>query len=89
MPSNDHNEREIFGRLNGIDKTLARIDERTERMDREWHDSRADHETRIRKLEQESAKRRGVIAALSSIGGVVGAAIMWLLSHLFGGGKLK
>ena len=80
-----NNEPQIFGRLNIIDTTLARLDERTERMDREWKDNRSDHEVRIRTLEQENAKRKGVAAALSSIGGVVGAFAMWLLQHIFGG----
>lgn len=79
------NDREIFGRLNGIDTTLARIDERTDRMDREWHDARADHEVRIRTLEQENAKRKGVLAVVSAIGGSVGAGFMWLLKLLYGG----
>lgn len=71
---------EIFERLNNIEKTLARIDERTSRHD----NSHNDHETRIRTLERESDKRKGVMATLSLFSSIVGGALVWLFRHVFG-----
>ena len=73
---------EIFQRLGAIEQTCARIDERTARHDKE-HD---DHEKRLRELEQENAKRKGVIAALSIFSSIIGGALVWLFDKLFGGG---
>ena len=72
---------EIFERLGKIEQTCARIDERTERHDKA-HD---DHERRIRDLERESDKRKGVMAALSLFSSVVGGGLVWLFKYLFGG----
>lgn len=74
---------EIFKRLGNIEQTLARIDERTSR---ETADHK-DHEERIRKLERESDKRKGIMAAVSSIGGLIGAGIMWLVKWISGGAQ--
>lgn len=75
-------ESEIFDRLSRIEQTLARIDERTATMTA----NHADHETRIRALERDNDKRKGVVAAI--VVGVSAAfqGIAWLLKHLFGGG---
>jgi hypothetical protein len=75
------NDNEIFSRLLSIDKTVSRIDERTEQMQK----TDGDHEQRIRNLERESDKRKGLIAAVSSFGGIVGAGVMWLIKQIFGG----
>lgn len=75
------NDNEIFSRLLSIDKTVSRIDERTEQMQK----TAGDHEQRIRNLERESDKRKGLIAAVSSFGGIVGAGVMWLIKQIFGG----
>ena len=72
------NDKEIFERLSKIEQTLARIDERTARYDH----AHGDHERRIRALEDKEARRGGIIAALTTIGSAVGAAIMWLIQHL-------
>ena len=80
MPTND---REIFERLSKIEQTLARIDERTARHDT----AHSDHERRIRSLEDKEARRGGIVAALTTIGSAVGAAIMWLVQHLTQGGS--
>lgn len=72
---------EIFERLSRIEQIVARIDERTKA-----HDSaHSDHEKRIRDLERENDKRKGMIAALSFFSSVVGAALAWLFKVLFGG----
>ena len=54
------NATEIFERLSRIEQGVARIDERTERHDRDH----SDHEVRIRALERDNDKRKGVMAAL-------------------------
>ena len=74
---------EIYERLNRIEQTCVRIDERTARHDRD-HD---DHEKRIRTLERESDKRKGVVAALSFFSSIVGAVLMWLFKAVFGSGN--
>ena len=81
MPGN--NDAEIVSRLREIGEAVARIDERT----RSWADSHADHERRIKNLEIENAKRKGAMAAVSSLGGLIGAGVMWLIKQLFGGGN--
>ncbi len=74
---------EIYERLGKIEQTLARIDERTAR-----HDSdHSDHESRIRALERDNDKRKGVMAALSLFSSVVGGALVWMFKTLFGGGQ--
>ena len=75
------NNTEIFERLSRIEQTLARIDERT----KSFGDLSADHEKRIRSLEDKEARRGGVIATLTAIGSAVGAALTWLAHHLLGG----
>lgn len=78
------NDLEIFNKLNHQGETLARIDERTERMDREWKESRSDHEGRIRKLELDNEKRKGVAAAIGAVAGLVVQGIIALFKHLTG-----
>lgn len=68
------NDREISDRLGKIEQLLARIDERTKGLD--------DHERRIRLLEDKESRRGGVLAALTTIGSAVGAALMWLIQHV-------
>lgn len=76
-------ESEIFERLSRIEQTCARIDERTARHDKD-HD---DHEKRIRTLERDNDKRKGVMAALSFFSSLVGGALVYLFKFIFGGGN--
>ena len=74
---------EIFERLSRIEQIVARIDERTKA-----HDSaHNDHEARIRALERDNDKRKGVMAALSLFSSVVGGALVWVFKAIFGGGN--
>lgn len=77
------NDAEIFNRLGRIEQGVARIDERTGSM----AETHKDHEQRIRDLERESDKRKGVLAAVSSLGGIIGAGVMWILKAIFGGAQ--
>lgn len=74
---------EIYERLGKIEQTLARIDERTKGM----ADKHSDHEKRIRDLERDNDKRKGVMAALSLFSSVVGGVLVWLFKTLFGGAQ--
>lgn len=74
---------EIFQRLTNIEQTCARIDERTKHHDCDH----SDHEARIRALEQDNARRKGAIAALSLFSSIVGGVLVWLFKTLFGGGN--
>lgn len=73
---------EIFERLARIEQTLARIDERTAHHDKEHND----HEARLRRLEEKEAKRSGVLAAASIIGGLIVSGLAWLVKWLTGAG---
>ena len=70
---------EIYERLRSIEQTVARIDERTK--------APYDHEERLRNLEQDNAKRKGIVAALSLFSSVVGGVLVWLFKAIFGGGN--
>ncbi len=72
---------EIFERLSRIEQIVARVDERTERHDRDH----SDHEERIRALERENDKRKGVMAALAFFSSIIGAVLVWLFKSFFGG----
>ena len=72
---------EIFDRLSRIEQTLARIDERTARHENDHND----HEQRIRQLERDNDKRKGIMAALSFFSSVVGGVLVWLFKVFFGG----
>lgn len=73
---------EIFERLSRIEQIVARIDERTSSHSA----AHADHEKRIRALERDNDKRKGVMAALSFFSSLVGGALVYLFKVLFGGG---
>lgn len=68
---------EIYERLGKIEQTVARIDERTK--------AHNDHEERIRALERDSDKRKGVMAALSFFSSIIGGVLVWLFKSFFGG----
>ncbi len=70
----ENNDREIFNRLSAIERDVAVIKERTAFL--------PDHEKRIRTLEEQNARRGGIIAALTTLGSAVGAAITWLVQYL-------
>ena len=70
---------EIYERLRNIEQTVARIDERTK--------AHNDHEERLRNLEQDNAKRKGVMAALSLFSSIVGGVLVWLFKAIFGAGN--
>jgi hypothetical protein len=74
---------DIFERLRSIEQIVARIDERTKTHD----SSHRDHERRIRDLERDNDKRKGVMATLSLFSSVVGGVLVWIFKSIFGGGN--
>lgn len=74
---------EIFKRLSSIEQIVARIDERT----KDYDSAQSDHERRIRNLEHNNDKRKGMLTALSLFSSVVGGALVWLFKSIFGGGN--
>ena len=85
MPNKDDSA-EIYKRLNEMALTLARIDERTTRMDAEMSARNSDHENRLRSLEEKEARRGGIMTTLTAIGSALGAGITWVIHHFVGGG---
>lgn len=74
---------EIFERLRNIETTLARMDERSATM----AERDGDHEKRIKELEIESAKRKGIMAVIGILGSIFGTCAVWIIKHIFGGGN--
>lgn len=79
------NDAEIFSRLRDLGEVMARVDERTKRMDEEMRDHHADHEARLRALERDNDKRKGVIAAIVFGVSIAFQGIVWVFKHFFGG----
>lgn len=57
---------------------LTAIIERAEKAEEE-------RDKRIRDLELENAKRKGIMAVIAAIGGIVGSIAVWIVKHLWGG----
>jgi hypothetical protein len=79
------NDGEIFTRLREIGEGVVRIDERTQRMDADMREHHADHEVRIRTLERDNDKRKGVMAAIVIGVSAVFQGLVWCIKHFFGG----
>ena len=71
--------------LREIGEGVVRIDERTRRMDNDMREHHADHEARIRTLERDNDKRKGVMAAIVVGVSAVFQGLIWLVKHFFGG----
>lgn len=57
---------------------LTAIIERAEKAEEEG-------DKRIRDLELENAKRKGIMTVVAAIGGIVGSIAVWIVKHLWGG----
>ena len=80
------NDAEIFQRLRNIETTVVRIDERESHMISDHRDLKEqvrDHESRIRSMEQDGAKRKGFLVAIASAASVVVNAILYFVKLLF------
>ncbi len=73
---------ELFGLVRELKAEIAAQTAILQRMEKELEDK----EKRIRELELESAKRKGIMAVVAAIGGVVGSIAVWIIKHIWGGG---
>ena len=73
---------EMFGLIRELKSEIAVQTAILQRMEKELDDK----EKRIRDLELESAKRKGIMAVVAAIGGVVGSIAVWIIKHIWGGG---
>ena len=69
-----------------VRELTAKVAALTAILERVEGDLKEDRE-RIHDLELESAKRKGIMAVVGAIGGVVGTVAVWIIKHLFGGGS--
>jgi len=72
---------ELFGLVRDLKAEIAAQTAILQRMEAEMRDK----ETRIRDLELENAKRKGIMAVIAAIGGIVGSIAVWIVKHLWGG----
>lgn len=75
------NDREIFEKLNHQGETLARVDERTARIEKDVQTVRDDHEKRLQTLELKDAKRGGFIAGVATLAAAISSALTWVVNH--------
>lgn len=73
---------ELYGLVRELKAEIAKQTAILERVDKELDDK----EKRIRELELENAKRKGIMAVVAAIGGVVGSIAVWIIKHIWGGG---
>lgn len=64
---------DLLPHIMDLKEKVARIDERTERME--------GHEGRITSLEHDRTTTRAVVATGASLGGAAGAVLSWLLAY--------
>lgn len=72
---------ELFGLIRDLKADVAAQTAILERVEVELKDKDA----RIRSLELENAKRKGIMTVVAAIGGVVGTIVAWIFKHLIGG----
>lgn len=72
---------ELFGLIRELKAEVAAQTAILQRMEKELDEN----DERIRALELENAKRKGIITVVAAIGGVVGTAAAWIVKHLVGG----
>ena len=82
MGITENSANELFGLVRELKAEIAAQTAILKRMDEELKDK----EKRIRELELESAKRKGIMAVVAAIGGVVGSIAIWIIKHICGGG---
>lgn len=74
---------EMFGLIRELKAEIATQTAILERVEKDL----TDKEKRIRELELENAKRKGIMAVVAAIGGVVGSIAVWTIKHIWGGGQ--
>lgn len=79
---NDANN-QLFDLVRDLTAKVAALTAILERVE---GDRKEDRE-RIHELEMESARRKGIMAVVGAIGGIVGTVAVWIIKHFFGGGN--
>lgn len=79
----DETAKELFGIIRELKAEISAQTAILQRMEKELDDK----EKRIRELELENAKRKGIMAVIAAIGGIVGSIAVWIIKHFFGGGN--
>ena len=69
-----------------VRELTAKVAALTAILERVEGDRKEDRE-RIHELEMESARRKGIMAVVGAIGGIVGTVAVWIIKHFFGGGN--
>ena len=72
---------ELFGLVRDLKAEISAQTAILQRMEKDLEDK----EKRIRELELESARHKGVVAVVAAIGGVVGSIAIWIIKHIWGG----
>ena len=78
---NEDSANELFRLVRELGAEIAAQTAILQRMEKELEDK----EKRIRELELESAKRKGIMAVVAAIGGIVGSIAVWIIKHFWGG----
>lgn len=78
---NEDSVNELFRLVRELGAEIAAQTAILQRMEKELEDK----EKRIRELELESAKRKGIMAVVAAIGGIVGSIAVWIIKHFWGG----
>ena len=77
----DSSTKQLYDLIRDLSSKVAALTAILERVE---GDRKEDRE-RIHDLELESAKRKGIMAVVGAIGGVVGTVAVWIIKHFWGG----
>lgn len=75
--------RELYGLVRELKAQIAAQTAILERVEKDLHEK----DGQIRELQLESARRKGIMAVIAAIGGIVGSIAVWIVKHLCGGGS--
>ena len=79
----DSSTKQLYDLIRDLSSKVAALTAILERVEEDRKEDRG----RIHDLEMESARRKGIMAVVGAIGGVVGTVAVWIIKHLFGGGS--
>lgn len=79
--------RDLTAKVAALTAILERVEEDRKEDLKRVEESRKEDLKRIHDLEMESARRKGIMAVVGAIGGVVGTVAVWIIKHIFGGGS--
>ena len=79
----DSSTKQLYDLIRDLSSKVAALTAILERVEEDRKEDRG----RIHDLEMESARRKGIMAVIGAIGGIVGTVAVWIIKHLFGGGS--